>query len=74
MDWRFKLFSAIYIVINIFCMYYLMAFTIIYEKSAPSWIQGAFLSLFLDWVVLESFNNLATAALRSCAQKYPIIR
>jgi len=51
-----------------------MAFTIIYEKSAPSWIQGAFLSLFLDWVVLESFNNLATAALRSCAQKYPIIR
>jgi len=51
-----------------------MAFTIIYEKSAKSWIEGAFLSLFLDWVVLESFTNLATAGLRSCAQKYPIIR
>ncbi len=58
------------ILLHLFFMYYIMLFTIIYEKSSISWIEGALLSIFLDWFVLEIGTQIIQAGIRSIAKKY----
>ncbi len=71
---KFTIFTVTYIIINLFSLYYIVAFTIIYEKSAESWLEGAILSLFLDWVCLEIGTVLAQVTIRSIAQRSPYLR
>jgi len=55
-------------------MYYMIAFTLIYEKSVSSWLQGAMFSLFLDYVIFEVGVHVVQGAIRLLAKKYPRLR
>jgi len=71
---RLFFYSAIYTLLNLFCLYYIIVFTLIYEKIISSWIQGAFFSLFLDYIIFEIGVHLIQGAIRLFARKYPKAR
>ena len=55
-------------------MYYIITFTTIYEKSSGSWFEGAILSLFLDWFVIEIGTQVIQGGIRSLCQRFPNVR
>ncbi len=52
-------------VTNVTAFYYVICFTIIYEKSALAWVEGVALTLFLDFFVFDFGFQLIQAGLRS---------
>ena len=56
---------------HLFFFYYIISFNIIYEKSSSSWIEGAVLNQFLDWIAIEFGVQIIQAGIRSLAMKYP---
>ncbi len=68
MKFRFLAYCALYKLINLLCLHYLVVFNIIYEKSSSSWREGTLLSLIVDLVVLL---NVLQSGVRSIASKYP---
>jgi len=68
------LYLIAFILIDLFCFYYLACFNIIYEKSSESWIEGAFMSLAIDLLGMEVGLALIQTTIRSCARKFSKIR
>jgi len=71
---QFIAFATLNSLLHAIFTYYIITFNIIYEKSSRSWIEGAVLSLFLDWFVLEVGTQLVHGGIRSLAQKFPQAR
>jgi len=74
MDIRFIIYMATHGLINLYSLYYLACFNIIYEKSSDSWIQGCFMSLAIDIAGIQIVLPLIQALLRLWARKVPLFR
>ncbi len=61
---RFAGYCFVCTLIILSAFYYLICFTFIYEKSEQAWVQGAGLSVFLDWVVFDVATKLLTAFIK----------
>ena len=66
---KFDLYIICFTLLNLYCLYYVCIFNLIYEASSEAWLLSAFTSFILDLCGLSILLPLIQSGIRSLARK-----
>ena len=74
MQWKYRIFYILTLLLNILFWYYTMAFCAVYVKTSLGWVYSSIITLLLSWFILELIEPVSGAIIRSIVSRWQSMR